>query len=208
MSPLPSGHPIQLHKSRSAPAVAAPGPGHYSPEKLRFSSDLPKGSFTRSRRWENPQTYQKKEPGPGDFQKTQAQDRLWSNHTGKIRRVTPFATAARKLISVDPSGPGPADYEPSKPVRTAQPGSFSRSSRFKEEELAQTRGPGPATYHKTQAELGKLWSQPKQPYFSVVPRRCVPGVPEPTEAPPSQVHKVTETVLFSGLVIDQVVDTA
>eukprot|EP00931_Biecheleriopsis_adriatica_P039095 TRINITY_DN22362_c0_g1_i1.p1 TRINITY_DN22362_c0_g1~~TRINITY_DN22362_c0_g1_i1.p1 ORF type:complete len:207 (-),score=34.08 TRINITY_DN22362_c0_g1_i1:240-860(-) len=202
-------HPLKRHKSRSTGDVASPGPGTYSPQKGKFRADMQTGSFGKSRRFEAPAALVSldREPGPGDFKKTMAQEKLWKNHSGNNRHNAPFGRAPRKFASMQVLSPGPGDYEPNKALRTLSACTFMRSTRFgKEKEVDdKQKTPGPATYHKTAAELGKLWTLPRQPHFSVVPRRCIPGVPEPQEVP-EQLRGTwqRDAVLFSGLLVDAV----
>eukprot|EP00928_Gymnodinium_smaydae_P077785 TRINITY_DN61247_c0_g1_i1.p1 TRINITY_DN61247_c0_g1~~TRINITY_DN61247_c0_g1_i1.p1 ORF type:complete len:158 (-),score=6.17 TRINITY_DN61247_c0_g1_i1:83-556(-) len=74
--------------------------------------------------------------------------------------------------------PGPGHYSPKKPLPGSPPGSFGRARRW---DAKPEVTPGPDTYRKTIRELDRLWRPPRQPAFSVVPRRCggFPDFPSP-----------------------------
>mmetsp|Transcript_91232 Transcript_91232/g.204212 ORF Transcript_91232/g.204212 Transcript_91232/m.204212 type:complete len:175 (-) Transcript_91232:114-638(-) len=83
--------------------------------------------------------------------------------------------------------PGPTDYSPSKPLRVSPKASFTRSRRWSD--VDEKRGPGPTDYYKTQRANKVMWSQPRQPRFSSVPRgteRLPPINPGPADYSPKK----------------------
>eukprot|EP00929_Paragymnodinium_shiwhaense_P004533 TRINITY_DN10554_c0_g1_i1.p1 TRINITY_DN10554_c0_g1~~TRINITY_DN10554_c0_g1_i1.p1 ORF type:complete len:242 (+),score=49.74 TRINITY_DN10554_c0_g1_i1:94-819(+) len=157
---------LRPHQSRSAPAIVAPGPGYYSPDKLRLKGSTPKATFPTAKRFNDDEA--QATPGPGYFQKTASQDFLVKNHAGTRRRQMPFNMMARNLLTETKKTPGPLDYRPMKPHGHAYSVSFVRERRFKK--AADNTTPGPADYRKTMAELKKLSVAPRGVPFSAVPR--------------------------------------